>query len=140
MEIAKLLFSQTNGVFFVWKKENDKRLVTFLRKRGEVTAESQIDMAIIDGRMRGLELIGVGYWQIQPVEMRNILQPNSPLMCIPGAVVMKRLSASLLWLKRLPERERRSTEQGGKEMREELIPVICGQIRKILWENEPVCN
>jgi hypothetical protein len=140
VEITKLLFTQTNGVFFVWKTQNDNRLATFLRKREDVSSESQIDKAVQDGVARGWELVGVGYWWIQPVDIRDIVQPNSPLMHIPSAVVMNSPSASLLSLKKLPERERRSTEQGREEMREEHIPVICDQIRKILWENDPVYN
>jgi hypothetical protein len=140
MEITKLLFTQTNGVFFVWKTQNDNRLATFLRKRDDISSESQIDQAVQDGGARGWELVGVGYWWIQPVDIRDIVQPDSPLMYIPGAIVMNSPSASLLSLKKLPERERRSTEQGREEMREEHIPVICEQIRKILWENDPVYN
>jgi hypothetical protein len=138
MGMNKLLFGQTSGVFFVWKTENDKRLATFLRKRKGVSEESQIDRAILGGRIRAWELVGIGYWRIQPVTIRNITQTDSPSEHRPSINVTNILNASLLWLKKIPERERRSTEQGAKEMREQYIPTICDQIRKILWESDPV--
>jgi hypothetical protein len=137
VEITKLLFNQTNGVFFVWKTKNNGRLATFLQKREDISAESQIDKAVMDGRALKWELIGVGYWRIQPIDIRGIVPFDSSLMQTSGAIMMQSISASLLSLKKLPERERRSTEQGLKEMRERHIPAICDQIRKILWQNEP---
>jgi hypothetical protein len=112
--------------------------VTFIRKRKDITAEAQIDRAITGGRIRGWELIGVGYWWFQPTDVRDIARNDAPLMRIPRAIVMNSPSASLLSLKKLPERERLSTEQGREEMRNECIPAICRQIRKIHWETHPV--
>lgn len=137
MEMVKLLFEQTSGVFFVWKKQNGKRLATFLRKRRGVSEESQIDRAILGGRIRGWELVGIGYWRIQPVTTRYIIYPDSSPEKKPNSDITNSLNASLLWLKKIPEKERRSTERGAKEMREQCIPAICAQIRKVLWESDP---
>ena len=134
MNITQLLFSQTSGVFFVWKTSDKNLLATFLRNRHGVSVESQIDKAIADGSGRTWELIGMGYWGIQPITIRDSRKfsptPHSPTV----TVTLNHLSAALLRPRKLPLREQHSTERGVHEMREKCIPYIRRQIRKILWE------
>ncbi len=135
MEITQLLFEQTSGVFFVWKTGLKTQTVTFLRNRKDVSTQSQIDKAILDGRVRAWELTGIGHWWIQPIVIREITEPGSSPKGQQRIDIIYSITASLLSLKKLPERERRSTEQGVKVMHEEYIPIVRERIRKILLES-----
>ena len=132
MDISDLLFSQKNGVFLVWKMRDGKALTTFLRNRTNITLEVQIENAIGDGRSNMWKLIGIGHWHLRPIHAEK------PALEDMGGLTfsISTVTASLLRLKKLPERERKSTILGIQEMRERWIPDICAQLRKILGENE----
>lgn len=134
MKIAQLLFEQTSGVFFVWKTGIETQVVTFLRKREGVSTQSQINEAIIDGRLRSWELAGIGHWWIQPVIAREMVWSDHSIAQQQNINIIYSITASLLSLKKLPKRERRSTERWAKEMREKHVPIICARIREIIRE------
>lgn len=132
MDISDLLFSQKNGVFLVWKMHDGKAITTFLRNRMNISLEVQIENAVADGRSKMWTLIGIGHWHLRPVHTENSTTENMGGLTFNISTV----TASLLRLKKLPEREHKSTELGIQEMRERWIPDICAQLRKILGESE----
>lgn len=133
MNIVNLLSEQKSGIFFVWKTEFKELVITFLRSREGVSTQSQINKAVHDGRARALELVGVGhYWRIKPIMLREITEKNVLPIKKQDADVANDITASLLTLKQLPERERKSTEHGAQEMREKYIPIVRERMREIL--------
>ena len=127
MEIAKLLFSQTKGIFFVWRRKNGTHLITFLRNKAGVSWQSQINHAITEGRMLALDLVGVSYWWIEIVIIHRKEKE--------GCQIINKPSISLLRLRKLPPHVHASTEKGVGAMRSEWIPFALGQMKRILQAN-----
>src|SRR3989338_4671554 len=121
-------------MFFVWKMENEQMLITFLRNRANIPSEIQVENAIHDGRERRWTLVGVGHWYLCPIEQKDTGPTENHLMGV--SLTMHNVTASLLRLKKLHERELQSTAAGAQEMREKWIPHICERLRKILWEED----
>jgi hypothetical protein len=134
MDISELVFCQKNGIFFVWRMGDGEAMTTFLRNRKNISLEIQIENAINDGRERMWTLVGIGHWYLSPVEPKDAQQENSDLAGVP--FVIYNVTAALLRLKNLPERELRSTEMGTQEMRKKWIPYVCERLRQVLWESE----
>lgn len=132
MNIAELVFAQKYGIFFVWKMDNEKVLITFLRNRTNISPEIQIENALHDGRECSWTLIGVGHWQLCPIEGKDL--GSNTLNGV--SLTMHTVTAAPLRLKKLSEREMRSTTAGLREMREKWVPHVCARLRKILWEED----
>ena len=133
MDIAELVFLQKFGVFFVWKKSDNGSITTFLRNRANISLEVQIENAINDGRERMWTLVGIGNWYLRPINVIGAKQDETGFSGMSFEIY--NVSASLLRLKKLPDRELRSTELGITEMREKWIPRVCALLRKALWES-----
>jgi hypothetical protein len=131
MDISELVFCQKNGIFFVWRMGDGRVMTTLLRNRTNISLEIQIENAITDGRSRMWILVGIGNWYLRPVESKDCQQENSDLGGVP--FIIYNVTATLLRLKNLPERELRSTQMGMQEMREKWIPYLCERLRKVLW-------
>lgn len=132
MDISELVFAQKYGVFFVWRMNNGKVMTTFLRNRANISPEIQTENAINDGRDRRWTLIGVGHWYLYPLETQDTAGGKHDVEGI--SLTVYTVTAALLRLKKLRERELQSTTVGIQEMREKWLPHICERLRKILWE------